>query len=152
MRTVLTGCGLALVAGVFSGSMFWSDVTAATMAKTPRLEVAHVEDADYAHSALGEPADLTVQPVFDLRPALADGPVVETSYPALPSEAVDDDPVTLDHVAAYEPADAPGMDDDLKVWPVDPADEVRTWPVEPELERVVDAASSGREWADAPQL
>jgi hypothetical protein len=107
MRTVLVGGGVALMAGMFSGLMFWSDLSAQTMARTPQLETPRVESVVYAETDFR--AEPFVQPVLDLRPALEDRPSLAATeiYPTLDPSAVDDDPVDLHDMAAHEPASWP---------------------------------------------
>ena len=86
MRTVLLGGLASAVLGVVVGMASWSDISSATMAKSPRLEVSGPLQTASVEPAYDAPA--VAYAAADLRPAYT--PVIAYEPVALASPEFDD--------------------------------------------------------------
>jgi hypothetical protein len=82
MRTVLLGGLASAVLGVVAGMASWSDITSATMGKSPRLEVAGAMQTASVEPTYEPPA--VAYAAVDLRPAYTPVIAYEPAVPTLP--------------------------------------------------------------------
>ena len=87
MRTLIVGAATAMIAGVMTGTTFWSDLPTQTLAKSPQLQTTSVVlVADESATEQEARADRESPARAELRPAVSSD---ETGYGALRVQSYD---------------------------------------------------------------